>query len=197
MFITKESFRACAGIMGFESIRGMEFEENEISEEKMEMLFAEMKDTEVLEPAGNGSLKVSALMQMMINMMTTPEVWLHAVNRKTGMDRCLYFRDYYYLLVGEKKGILNMEFLPTLELVIGAYAEVLEGIDKADDQTDILIEGDSPKGELVIRFSGSARAVREMDYQIEDLEYTEVDCINEITGWILRGLEEVEKNEQF
>ena len=63
MFITKESFRACAGIMGFESIRGMEFEENEISEEKMEMLFAEMKDTEVLEPAGNGSLKVWSFFQ--------------------------------------------------------------------------------------------------------------------------------------
>jgi len=197
LFITKESFRACAGIMGYASVRGMEFEENEISEERMEMLFAEMKDAEVLEPAGNGSLRVSALMQMIVNMMTTPEVWLHAVNRKTGMDRYLYFRDYYYLLAGEKEGILSLQFLPTLELVIGAYAEVLEGIDTADEETDILIEGDSPKGGLVIRFDGSARAEREMDYLIEDIEYTEVSCTNEITGWLLRGLEEVEKDEQL
>ena len=197
LFITKDSFRICAGIMGYETVRGLEFDEKEFSEEREELLWEEMKEAGAIEQTENGPWKVSALMQMMVNMMTTPEVWLHAADRQTGMDRYFYFRDYYYLFVEEREGILSMEFLPRLELVIGAYAEVLEGINKADEQTDIIIEGDSPKGELVIRFAGSATAEREMDFQIDDVEYTEVSCTNEITGWILRGLEEVETDEQL
>ncbi len=196
MFLRKESFRALAGLMGFETVCGMEFQDREITDERARVLWDEMTEQKALEPADGETWKISALGQMIVNMVTTPDVWIHAENRNTGLNRYLYFRNCYYLYVDEEQEILMIEFLPTLELVIGAYAMVLEGIDRADEKTDILVEGDSPRGELSIRFEGSAQAVREMDYQVEEILYTEESCTNEITGWILRGLKEVENDER-
>lgn len=212
MWLTKNDLILCATARGAGILQGFDLTLPSDPEAEMESALPRLIDQGMLEPitGGDFELRFSPLGQLMIDLISKPWIWMQIDNQKSGVLRRIYIRDAFYLCVDEVSGDLNLLLLPSIPLLIGAYAEALEGIrspvwqgspDELQNSTDLVpylqIMGFRCGKELLMSVCDDGRSCTicsgNTDYQV----YTEETLTNKLSMWLLQGLKEgVEINGQ-
>lgn len=207
MFLRRENLLSCAGLMGYEKVHGFDMSEVSISPQMEDVLWEELLSSGMLEksPVGSG-YRVSELGQMILAMVCKPDAMVTVHNSMRAINRKLYIYHFYFLYIDESDGVLNIDFLPSLEVSIGAYARALEGIDEMEESGDSSDRSDGDREISIFCESGEHfysllfRNSTEAEYKTENSSgkkvFSEENCTNEITAWILEKLKETEVRDE-
>lgn len=203
MFLRRDNLLSCAGLMGYKKVHGFDMGNMTVSTQMENVLWEDLLQSGMLEKSSEGSeYRISDLGQMILSMTCKPDIMVSIQNSLRGINRRLYIYHFYFLYIDEVDGALNIDFLPSLEILIGAYSRALEGIDEMEESDDsfdslnmereisILCEcGDCFYN---IIFKNSAKAEYSTEKTTGEKQFSEVNCTNEITGWILEKIKEKE-----
>ena len=196
MIISKENLLVAIELLGHNEVKGIKNDIKEIHDDKMEILWDELVREGMVDKNEAEMWNFSPLGQMIVNLVTSPEIWFSIENSVKAQKRFFYIRNCYYLYVDECDHVMLLDFLPNLRLMIGAYAQMFEGLDDANvPQIHLIAEGNDNKFELF--FDETNRAKRIVNGMINELTYTEETCTNELTQWLFRQLKEVNLNDEF
>lgn len=150
--------------------------------------------------------RISSLGQHILKMISVPDAYIEIKNLKTTNERKIYSKGIDYLCIEcyENKYLINL--LPALPLAVGAYASAIEGVRKYvgkesledawyTEDISYIIYGTSQRKEIKMSVveteDGSVMRVDEPEGTAFKL-YSESECVNEITAWLLDSLREVQ-----
>lgn len=207
LYLRTESLLSCAGLMGYEKVYGFDIGNMNVLAQMEDVLWEDLIQSGMLEQSSEESgYRVSDLGQMILSMVCKPDAMVSIRNSIRGINRNVYIYHFYFLYIDEADGALSIDFLPNLEMSIGAYSRALEGIDEmkesegdsdamnGDREVTVFCESGDCFYNLV--FKNSAIAEYSTENTSGQVELSEEDCTNEITGWILKRLKETEAQDE-
>lgn len=177
----------------------------ELNEIKVNSLIDAMLKENILEAEPEGILRFSSWGQRLAEIITYPQIWLSIHNNLLHQTRyiCIEGVDYVSIeICGRNAKVL---FIPTIELLIGAYASMLTVNKNVKDDTKSPIEtGYGKTGSVEYISVRMITASREESIEItahermctvseagrNEQEYDEEKCVNHITELILAEMQD-------
>lgn len=193
MFIRKDNLIACAGMLGIGQLHGIRATGREYDESHFEELRDEMIEAGMLEENEEGRYVVTNLGQFYIDMLADPKICIHIVNGRNDLKRTICLKNYYYIYADERKDVILLDQLLTLELMAGAIAEAIDGFTEEDN--GISVEAVAGLDTLTIEFMSNGEAMKLSNGSSEIKTYTEESCISDIMSWIVNELKTEEEDE--
>lgn len=218
MKISESSLGVCCKRRGIDKLFGFEdilsAASNDLTEEKTVKMFSELMDNKLIDME-NEVIRVNALGQHVLNMMSDPDVFVVLENRTSQRKIRVYLRKTYYLCVMEEEGEtgekkLQIDYLPNLKLVVGAFAHALKpGTEPDEEKTtwDIQVNGmgldkeGAPISEFTIYGDYEDALVAYQMQKTGDSDEQEEgkkelsDVINMVTTWMFDMISKTDESE--
>ena len=148
-------------------------------------------------------MHINALGQHIFSMMYEPDQYFYLENKRNGRRLRIYLRNAYYLCILEENGIeetqtmYRFKLLPTLELVVSAFAYGLRESTEQKDGVEQSKPGDWKK-EILLDGKAWNRGEQTEELHLADLEaYTDcTDLINAVTTWMFRNMADKQNVEE-
>lgn len=202
--------RLYASRFGLEELKGFDHDMTQLDTKNMvdkKQFFTDLLENNFFEiDHDNGKYTYTAYGQRIINIMNHPKVWLSIENKKKQMKRNIYVEGIDYLCADMLEDEIKINLLPVLPFAIGAYAEMLENLEKTDrlntldnmvdldDESDIIIQGFANinmQMNIITDATGNTIVIQKGD-EIEIVSFSEEECVNYITDWLLNNLQEMD-----
>lgn len=193
MYLRKENLYIVAGLMGYEDLTGLDYTERDIDDSYAEVLWDELLDSGMLDFYDDEICKISDLGQYIINTIVNPEICIHIENRNSNKLRNIYIRDYRYMYVEETDNVISIDFLLTIDTIIGAVADAIDT--QSSLEPDFSIEGSSDIDTFTIEFYKAPEGFRMQNGNSSVVDYSETDCLNDVTEWMFQMMKKGERDE--
>jgi len=206
MYITVDEFMLCAHAKGYENIKGFEnWEEttdfNGYGRESFakHLLSSGILEKKKTEDGNERQYIFSPLGQLYMEVMSSPDSWIRTENLSTGSQRYIYSKNFYFLSVDVQDNCLSILLLPTIQLLVGAYACTWPSLTMAaplpeaeksweDGKLVYELSGESFTGKLHISVCDNGSARKAVDEEIEYSSFSEETYTNAVTQWFLKGI---------
>ena len=165
------------------------FDENEVN--------GNLVEEELFEKEGeDGKYGLSSFGAFCMNVISNPDVWLVIKNSQQELTRRIFIRDEYYLYLDEVEDRIIGDVLPSLPIVFGGCAKMLEISDSEEE--GIIVEGFGKSGDTDILFDiySDNTYVLTIADETKQSKYNETDLLNTIIQWIISGLKDIEETEE-
>lgn len=181
MRLSETEFWLCAFYFGYTEIPGMaaiEINQQNVDREKVRKHLSEQRVMEL----ENETYAFTPLGHYIFHTIGDADAYI-LIDGKAG-KRMIYIRDENYICMDQKEGWVKIYLLPSLPLVIGAFANALE-------EPEVELEGKAGQEEIILQIvcSKEGRLVYQKCGKAESYkEYEKANCVNDITLWLLSGL---------
>lgn len=188
---------------GHQDIPGFVPEDPDFTEEDRSVIRERLMQHPFFEKGepGDAPYRLSALGQVFLDTIGSPEAWLEVRNTKASILRRFYICGGFYVYLEEVEDFCDIDLLPTIALMIGGYASAMEGLQQEEhplsaqpqtlwDQDSVFLQikvcCDTDEMRLDICDNGIARKTDGAEESYVQL--SEESCTNGITMWLLNHL---------
>ncbi|WP_027296442.1 hypothetical protein [Robinsoniella sp. KNHs210] len=181
MKLSETEFWLCAFYFGYTEIPGIaaiEINQQNIDREKIRRHLSDQKVMEL----ENETYAFTPLGHHIFHTIGDTDAYMRIEGK--ARKRRIYIKNQNYICIDQKEGQVKIYLLPSLPLVIGAYADALE-------EPEVELEGKVGQEEIKLQIvcSKEGRVVYKKCGKTEShKEYEKANCVNDVTLWLLSSL---------
>ncbi|MBE5912024.1 MAG: hypothetical protein E7276_12790 [Pseudobutyrivibrio sp.] len=138
--------------------------------------------------------------QRLTDIIVNPDVWIELCNKNVNYKRYIYLSgvDYICLDLYENDEV-RLSLLPTIPLLIGAYAKMIELfvidnvahskiVGSVEEHKMVEVRGEAQNASFYLCVNEDGQVDIRTNVVEDSFYYIEVKCVNTLTEWIFRNL---------